>query len=111
MAEIDFSNATVSVIGTSNVIDTSYVILNTCNLYDVTGLNKYSNNFSRQVITATPKYSAIFYGTMARNGTEFYIYVQATNGNGETNRGYKISNISFQTGDTFNFIVSAEIET
>lgn len=111
MAEIDFSNATIEVVGTNNPIQRPYVVLDYCNLYQNFSTNLIlSEDFTRTVINWYPKYQAVFSGTIKSDvGIHDGFYMLESDSG--ILYGYKISNINFNPGDTFHFIVSAEIQT
>lgn len=104
MALIDMTNARIEVAPTATVIPATYgwVNLNTSSLLDENGntigsvsCSKSNLNNRESVYTYTATFSA--------SGTEFYIAGK------NTNAAWKISNISFQSGDVGQFDIDIKI--
>lgn len=109
MAQVDFSNARIEPIGTVNATKSSYVSLDIGGgiLTDVSG-NKISTGYSiNRLINAQKQLMYIYQGTFTASGTMFYI--QQNIGQSANHSGWKISNISFQSGDTYLFQINATL--
>lgn len=103
MAQVDFSNAVIEPYGTQNITAYSNLDLNTTVLRDAND-NTISNAFTpSQLINQQKQLMYLYQGTFSASGTEFYMYY--TNGQGK----WKISNISFSSGDTFVFQINATL--
>lgn len=104
MAEVDFSNARITPIrNTSNNMSFYYINLprGLRNCFDVS--SNTIGTLNGQVITNRQKQAVLLYqGSFTASGTEFYM---ANSGGG----WWKISNISFQSGDTFIFKIRADL--
>lgn len=107
MADVDFSNAVLDVyLGNPLNRDNYLYIYATGNLTDLSG-NIVTSNFNKSIISNTPsKVSILFSGGFATSGTEFYIS-RLTSG-GVPSFAWKVSNISFSSGDTYSFIIDIE---
>lgn len=108
MADVDFSNAVLDVnysnpLAMERFFDFDY----TSYLYDINS-NRINQNetISRITDTAT-KASFLYTGTFTASGTEFYMGQYFGGGIGGT---WKVSNISFASGDTYSFVVDIELE-
>jgi len=111
MAQVDFSNAVLDVNPDMSSSSSSYPLTmtsylnfdNTSTLFDSSG-NPISSNQSKTIITNTPtKVSILYAGTFTVNGgTKFYMGYS-------TRRPWMVSNISFNSGDTYSFVVDIEV--
>lgn len=103
MAEVDFSNARIEPVGTQNMMSYNYLDLNTTILRDAN--NDYiSNSFTpSRLINEQKQLIYLYQGTFTVGGTEFYMYF--SDGRGQ----WKVSNISFNSGDTFVFQINATL--
>ena len=113
MALIDFSNAKIEIDCSDS---TKLIIQQYFYLLGSSGIRFYGEDkttqfsISRQTtVTNTPsKYAVEFIGTvpssMSGTGTVMYVFQS-------TRQCYKISNISYNPGDNFDFIIEAEITT
>lgn len=109
MAEVDFSNARIEPIGTVNATKSAEVSLNIAGgiLSDVSG-NQISTGYSiSRLINAQKQLMYIYQGTFTASGTMFYI--QQNVGQSANHSGWKISNISFNSGDTYVFQINANL--
>ena len=97
MAQVDFSNASLSLVGSAPPFSTSYVNLNTATLRDVNGNAITTNNSITFLENEQDSLLASYTGVFIASGTEFYIYTANNIGL------WKISNISFQNGDAYTF--------
>ena len=107
MASIDFSNATLEPVITVSV--DSYITLNpTWNItkiYDASG-NEIGVFSSKQLLTDETNYfTVLFVGSMSASGTEMYL-----GANSGTQKYWKISNISFASGDTFTLQIKGQFD-
>jgi len=103
MAMVDFSNARIEPVGTQNMTAYSSLDLNTTILRDAND-NYVSNSFTpSRLINQQKQLMYLYQGTFTASGTEFYMYY--TNGQGK----WKVSNISFSSGDTFIFQINANL--
>jgi len=119
MAQVDFDNAKIEVIGTRKPLQQRYLGLTNYNnqtriIYFMTLSEPWlalSSNCTITVLTNTPtKYSLRFLGTFSSNAgtgsTEFGIYISYSTG---YDFFWKVSNIVFNAGDTFDFVVDVDI--
>ena len=100
MADVDFSHATMSVNTTNSrrPISEAYVTLadNPPELYNFSG-TIITTSGTRSEIRNTPSVLSYLYtGTFTASGTEFYM------------GAFKISGVSFSSGDTYSFIIDIE---
>lgn len=106
MAQVDFSNAVISLHSTSDrPFSKTYLALKPYNAYSIGSESgtSYATNVTYTTLTNTPsKWSYLCSGTFTTANTEFYIYW----GNGVM---WHVTNISFASGDTFNFVLEIEI--
>lgn len=103
MAEVDFSNAKIAPAGTKNT--TSYAKLNMDNekLFN-SSFVQINSNASISMLTNQQKRLAYLYsGTFTASGTEFLVSRQ------NSDAYWRISNISFQSGDTYMFKIRADL--
>ena len=110
MAVVDFSNAVLEHNGNTKPFDQKYI--------SVIGDNTVICDANKQVITSSytktkevddkGRFVAAFNGTLTTSGTELYIKF----GGGAWDTMYwKITNISFNSGDTFSFKIKAKFTT
>lgn len=104
MAEVDFSNAVLSIV-TANPFESGYMSMMGLNGLTNASGNLVSNDLDNRV-TILDKDTLVvtFTGTFNQSGTEFYINLSVTSSN-----HWKISNISFSAGDTYIFKIEANI--
>lgn len=103
MADVDFSNARITPIKDSrNNLEFNYINLPTSgNIYDAN--SQGIGTLSGQVIINEQKQFVIIYsGSFTASGTEFYMASYS-------GAWWKISNISFNSGDTFMFKIRADL--
>ena len=100
MAQVDFSNAVLDVY---NGTPFSQALFNLDNANFVNSSQQpIVTNYSRTLITNTPtKVSILYTGEFTASGTEMYTYYAAPK--------WKISNISFSSGDVYSFIIDIEV--
>ena len=102
MAEVDFSNAIIS-IGQSNALDTSYLGINSAICYTSTN-RRISQNESWTLLNLTlDECVARIQGEFTLGGTEFYF------GMGNSGKCWKVSNVSFSSHDTYDFTARIKI--
>lgn len=105
MAQVDFSNAKLDVVSGSLPLQYPYDlgIESSQDLRDSSN-NVITSSFTRNVLSTNYKKRTItFTGTFNASGTECYIrsnYYERT--------FWRISNISFSSGDTFSFAIDVE---
>lgn len=120
MAQVDFDNAKIEIISGRKPLRQRYLGLTN---YDSASAIVYfmtlaepwqqlSSNCSVYVLTNTPtKYSIRFTGTFSSNAgtgsTEFGIYVSYSYQNYDFY--WKVTNIVFNAGDTFDFVVDIDV--
>lgn len=114
MAQVDFSNARIapytgSAIAPSwsRVNPTYFTYLTLTSSTDIIDAN--GSRISQATITtlknAQKQFVILYSGTFSASGTEFYIAYAA----GTAVAGWKISNISFSSGDTYVFSIKADL--
>jgi len=110
MARCDFSNARLEAIGANPITNRSRLGLeNSDQLFKIQNGSFVSitTNQSRTAVTVKStilKY--IFNGTFTESGNSFYFGI-AGNYSVQTNGYWKMSNISFNAGDTYSFEIDA----
>lgn len=98
MAQVDFTNAVLSLVSTNTEVPTHYTYMALRDyLYDSSG-NSVSTGTSSILQSAQKSFIKSWSGIFNTSGTEFYIRNDATNA-----LRWKISNISFSQGDTYVF--------
>ena len=111
MAQVDFSNAVLS-FHSYNPLSAWYVGLRwssyvTAYITDDSG-NVITSSLNVTQISRTVSYLKLGYsGTFSASGNEFYLATQANAGAIH----YKISNVSFNSGDSFYFEITANLST
>lgn len=111
MAEVDFSNARIEPassymsLSLRNPTVIANVALSYNNaLYNASG-TAITSSFNRtQLINQQKQLMYLYQGTFSTSGTEFYIV-----GSDDSLAAWKVSNISFQAGDTFIFQINATL--
>lgn len=108
MAQVDFSNAVLDVnTGYKPLPVNEYIALGDLGyppLMNIGGTS-ITTNSGKSIITNTPsKVSILYTGTFTSAGTEFYIVKDDT-----ANLYWKVSNISFNSGDTYSFVIDIEV--
>lgn len=104
MAQVDFTNARIAPYGTKNPTEYSYVNMSQGTLYDANG-NSVCTNIGYTITKNVQKQLVIiFSGTFTTSGTQFF--VQSTY---NSNCPWKVSNISFNNGDTYVFSIKADL--
>lgn len=105
MAQVDFTNARIApaTLGGSNPTKNAYLNLNTTALVDASD-NVIVSGYSSQLIKNEQKQFVYMYsGTFTTSGTECYLRYATTSG------WWKISNITFSSGDTYQFSIKADL--
>ena len=98
MAQVDFTNAVLSLVSTNTDVPTHYNYMG-FNQYLKDSSNNVISTATARVLDSAPKsFTYLWSGTFETSGTEFYIYDTLYG-----NMGWKISNISFSSGDTYVF--------
>lgn len=94
MAQIDFTNAVLTPYG-NNPLSKPIMDIDTFTIYDSTGTTDIATSKSFTQVSMTKKeYKVVLQGTMTASGNQFLIAARGT-------IIWKISNISFASGDTF----------
>lgn len=106
MAQVDFSNARIVPIGARNATALQYVSLNTQNISDVSGTTIVSGASITRQVNEQKQLVYLYQGAFTTSGTEFYVQ---QNVGRTTHSGFKISNVSFQSGDTYSFKIRADL--
>lgn len=110
MAQVDFSNAVLSPlqIGSYVPLDNSYIGLWLSNSIVICDSNKtqIASASISKAIDVAKNFLVIFSGTFTASGTE--LYLKYGTGSGD-NMWWKITNISFNSGDTFIFQINATL--
>lgn len=103
MAQVDFTNAHIEPYGNNPIYIETDVGLNGVNFYNASG-----NAITSLTRTVTKNESDnlvyTYSGTFHASGTEFFM-----RGNNSYDVKWRVYNISFSNGDTFNFKISANI--
>lgn len=100
MAQVDFSNAILSLPSSFFPLKTVDAALYGSGLYNANN-QQINSNYTSQIIVNEEKRLVIAYsGTFNASGTEFYFGAVAQIG-----QKWKMSNISFNSGDTYVFQV------
>lgn len=111
MAEVDFSNARIEPASTwqsqtlQNPTKNAYVSLGATGsannyLYDING-NRIASLTRSQLINQKKQLMYLYQGTFTTSGTSFIL--------GDDLAAWKVSNISFQNGDTYVFQINATL--
>lgn len=109
MAEVDFSHARIepSTLTTANPTEKYFLSLNTNRLYAYGG-TAYTTEIGigtcTQLVNQQKQLVYQYQGTFNTSGTEFGVWVL-----GGTLAGWKVSNISFNNGDTYIFQIKADL--
>lgn len=105
MAQVDFSNAVLDVnTGYYPLRMQSYISLGANRILVNSTGTPITQNSAMSVVENTPsKVSILYTGSFDTSGTEFYLH------DGDTaHRYWKVSGISFSSGDTYSFIIDIE---
>ena len=111
MADVDFSNAVLDVRSDITPINpmspSNYLLFDvTATLYDSNAGWVVSSGATKTVLSNTStKVSILFRGTFSTSGTAFYM---GDNSVAAERRPWKVSNISFSSGDTYAFVIDIE---
>ena len=108
MAEVDFTNARIEPSSLGNWVNPTNaadVSLNNYSYYllDSSGSSISSALSPTQLINQQKQLMFLYQGTFTASGTEFYIRPTSSLS------GWKVSNISFNSGDTFVFQINATL--
>lgn len=107
MADIDFSHATMDVYGTDKpMTHGDYLGLAAYNVHicDGTDQNIYSFPAVSTLLNTPSKVSILYSGTMTTNGAKTSFVIRNPN----VQTPFIVSNISFNNGDTYSFIIDIE---
>lgn len=115
MAQVDFSNAVLdgNASHSANLLSLEHYIglydRNYTDLYDSTS-SVITSNANKSIVTDTPSKASILYtGNFTASGTELYIASRRSDLPGIVwDIVWKVSNISFSSGDTYSFIIDIE---
>lgn len=108
MAMVDFTNARLELASTNPSIPSvgkTYLNLNNAILRDSNGIQICSNASTSILINEQYKFVIRFAGKFTASGTEFYICDTAS----IATPRWKMSNISFNNGDTYVFQITANL--
>ena len=104
MAQVDFSNAIIDVNGNNTPLaaqsDRTLELAADWYLSDSSGTQINTGATMSVVVSDKNKKAMVYSGTFTASGTEFYT----------TFTMWKISNVSFQSGDTYSFMIEVEID-
>ena len=109
MAQVDFSNAVISVDTSlaNKVNPVSRLEINidaSSSLNDANG-NVISTNYSAtRTVNEQYQFVYVYTGRFTASGTEFYVYKDYASA-----ARWKVSNVSFSAGDTFSFKIRADL--
>lgn len=116
MAEVDFSNAKIepmadgawSLFPSKNPTIRANVSLSQGTLYAISGstLSTIASGSVTQLVNQQKQLMYLYQGTFTASGTEFY--VMNTSSSTEVS-GWRIYNISFNSGDTYVFQINATL--
>lgn len=106
MAQVDFSNATIEYITTApNEWDLAYLMLKSSALWNSSGGLINQNAAVNKTSETGSKVSFVYTGAFISAGTEFYFRSYF----GTRDMAWKVSNISFDSGDTYSFQIDLEL--
>lgn len=103
MAQVDFSNALLEPRSGQKPITESYNLYlnNTSYLFDSNGANVVTSPSKSTLVSTPSKVTILYSGTFSASGTEFYMC-------NSSDKQWKVSNISFNPGDTYSFAIDIE---
>lgn len=108
MAVVDFSNARIEPVGTKSIFgNNSNSHLNLRDSFRNASGTVINSGTITQVVSAQNQLLYAYSGTFAASGTEFYIGQSISSGS--IVHAWRISNISFQSGDTYSFQINASL--
>lgn len=107
MAEVDLSNAVLQPYNKHPANSTSYLGLRNARITDSSGASITSGVSSTIVTNTSNQLNVLFTATFNTSGTEFYIYDYQNGGPIH----WKVSNVSFASGDTITFQINADLVT
>lgn len=105
MAQVDFTNAHIEPVGSdSSIYKENDVSLKPISFYNASGSSIASPNYT---VTKNESNNLVYTytGSFYASGTEFYLYGY----NMTSAKKWRVYNINFASGDTFNFKISAKI--
>ena len=107
MAEVDFSNARITPLNITNSINptTGIDLSLSSGVYSSSWANIVTGGSITRLINTGNQLVFLYRGTFTASGTELYVGAGYTN----YNYGWKISNISFNSGDTYIFKIRADL--
>lgn len=109
MAQVDFTNARIApaiITGFGNPTENTYLSINQQKLTNSSGAY-ISNGSSTQLKNESKQLVYLYQGTFSASGTEFYV-ITYNNGSSRFS-GWKVSNITFSSGDTYVFSIKADL--
>lgn len=107
MAIVDFSHATIEPVGTSSQTGQTFLSLKNQQFKDVNGT---VINSGGSYTTMKEEQRLVMYqynGTFIASGTEFYVGMITSSG--ILKSAWKVSNVSFSSGDTYVFQIRASL--
>lgn len=108
MADVDFSNAVMRPAADKFPFRRSeYMYLGNAGgvLFNSSGVSVVTNPSWTMITNTASKVSIVYTGAFIASGTEFYITYSSSD------LVWKVSNISFASGDSYSFIVDIEVST
>ena len=121
MAQVDFSNANIEIIGSRKPLQKRYLGLTNYNsqtqiTYFMTTAEPWValGTPTITILTQTPtKYSILYTGTFSSSTpsglSEFGIYIRQQSGSPTYDFFWKVSNITFSAGDTYSFVIDVDV--
>jgi len=101
MAQIDFSNARIEPYGTNTPSANQYASLQISSFYDASGVQKINENDSQTQVTTTKNRVVFRYRGRIQSGFSGTVFLIGSY--------WKVSNISYSAGDTYDFTVGCDI--
>lgn len=103
MAQLDLSNAHISVANISPLENANLSLNQSWNFRNASKV-QISNGNGSQASRDKDGILLRYYGTFTASGTEFYLFSNNSYGN-----HWRISNVSFSSGDTYDFTIAANL--
>ena len=104
MAQLDLTNAHIQPYSTNPTLWHHLAMLENNYLYDV-NVNAISDGTKIKVSENNNSFRVRLAGTFTASGTEFYIVHKPQ----QTTYGWKVTNVSFAVGDTYDFSIDAHL--
>lgn len=109
MAEVDFSNATIEIdpSATQSPVTYANVNLDRADLYSTNGAQITTGATMSRLINEQKQLMYLYQGTFTADGTAFVVH--GVYGANNWAARWKVSNISFNSGDTYVFQINATL--